>query len=398
MPLRILSIKSLIESAELDVILFLIGMMIIVGVIKRIGLFTWIIQSVISIRRMNGFVFISVISILAALSSCVVDEVTSIVFICVLIFQVCNTLKVNPMPFLITAVITTNIGSSGTMLGNPVGILIGAKAGLSFEDFIIWAFPVMLICLLASLGILLLWYRKDILLLSQRMAERRKAGLELGPLIKIPYSRGLYILVSLIILIALHRRFEIFAGVEKNTFLLITPLLVAGILMVWRHNQARELIEQDVEWWTLVFFMMLFAISGTLEHTGVTSQIAKLFASWVGNNPQKLTPVIILFSALGSAFVDNVVFVAAFIPIAKELNLMPLWWALLFGACYGGNITIIGSTANMVAMGLLEKHYRKHIPFLEWLKIGAIIGLVTCLISWAALTVLAPYMPPMNNH
>lgn len=104
-------------------------------------------------------------------------------------------------------------------------------------------------------------------------------------------------------------------------------------------------------------------------------------------------PFIILVSALGSAFVDNVVFVAAFIPVVRELNQTEFWWALLFGGCFGGNITMIGSTANIVALGMLEKRYRTQIRFGEWLKVGAVVGTVTCLIAWAGLALLAPYMP-----
>ena len=117
------------------------------------------------------------------------------------------------------------------------------------------------------------------------------------------------------------------------------------------------------------------------------------FIRFFGSEKSVLIPVIIFVSALGSAFVDNVVFVAAFIPVVKSLDSNPLFWALLLGACFGGNITMIGSTANIVALGMLEKKYRTQIRFGEWLKVGAVIGLVTCLIAWAALFFMAPFMP-----
>ena len=128
--------------------------------------------------------------------------------------------------------------------------------------------------------------------------------------------------------------------------------------MIWRDQRGRHYIETEVEWWTLLFFMMLFAVAGTLDYTGVTSKIAKDFSSAFSGNPVLLTPVIVFLSAVGSAFVDNVVFVAAFIPVVRELNMNCYWWALLLGACFGGNITMIGSTANIVVLGLLEKRYR----------------------------------------
>ena len=395
---KVLTVHEFVESCELPVIIFLVGMMIVVGVLKELGLFTWMIQSVVGMKKMSGMAFTLIIVVLSALMACVVDEVTSIVFVCALIFQVCDTLKVRPMPFLIIAVMSTNIGSSGTMLGNPVGLLIGHNAQLTFLHFVTWAFPVMLLALATSMVLLLLWYRKDIALLSKRLEERRQMGLRMAPLVRVPYKRSLLILVSLITLIALHHPLEKWVlHLESNTILMAAPLVVAGILMIWRHERARHYVEENVEWWTLLFFMMLFAKAGTLEHTGVTSEIAKGFSALLKDADWLLTPVIIFVSAIGSAFVDNVVFVAAFIPVVKELGAgvgapHPLWWALLFGACFGGNITMIGSTANLVALGMLEKRYRVRANFLEWLKVGLLTGLAACLVAWVCLIFLGPLM------
>ena len=135
--------------------------------------------------------------------------------------------------------------------------------------------------------------------------------------------------------------------------LIMTPLILSGALMVWRHDQARKYIERDVEWWTMMFFMMLFAVAGTLEHTKVTVAMADGFASTFGDSPTVLVPVILGLSAIGSAFVDNIVFVAAFMPVVTTLEQTPLLWALLHGACLGGNITLIGSTANIVPPGMM---------------------------------------------
>lgn len=392
-----LTLHSFIESSELDIILFLVGMMVTVGVLKELGLFTWIIQGVLSMETMTGRLFVLIIVFLSALMACTVDEVTSIVFVGALIFQICDTLKLRPIPFLIIAVMATNIGSAGTMLGNPVGILIGYKAGFTFLDFIVWSFPIMLVSLVAALLLLLVWFRKDIDLLTERLKERRAERLGLGPLVRVPFKRGLFILIGMILLIAFHHYLEKKLGLEKNTILIVAPLLIAGLLMMWRHERARHYIETEVEWWTLLFFMMLFVVAGTLEHTGVTSRVASDFVNVCGTKTSVLTPVIILVSAIGSAFVDNVVFVAAFIPVVKELNSTPLWWALLLGACFGGNITMIGSTANIVALGMLEKKYRTQIKFTEWLKVGAVVGIVTCVIAWIALVTLSPFMPKMDD-
>lgn len=400
MGTNVLTLPTFIRECKIDVILFLVGMMVTVGVLKELGLFTWIIQSVITIPHITGKTFVFIIAVLGAFMACAVDEVTSIVFIATLIFQVCDTLKIKPTPFVIIGVLGTNIGSTGTMLGNPVGILIGQKADppLSFVDFITWSFPIMLVTLTVSILMLMYWYRKEIKLMTERLNDRRQLGLGLGPLVKVPYKSGLAVLVGMVTFIALHHHIEIKLGLAPNTVLIVAPLVIAGLLMLWRHERARHYIEADVEWWTLLFFMMLFAVAGTLEETHVSTRIAGYFQQAFGDKPQILTPVILAISAFGSAFVDNIVFVAAFMPIVNDLGHTPLLWALLHGACLGGNITMIGSTANIVALGMLEKRYKAHIYFFEWLKVGSVVGIVTCLISWGGISLLSPYMPNQQQR
>jgi Na+/H+ antiporter NhaD/arsenite permease-like protein len=400
MGTNVLTLPTFIHECKLDVILFLVGMMVTVGVLKELGLFTWVIQQVISTKQMTGRLFVVIIVFLGAFMACAVDEVTSIVFVATLIFQVCDTLKVRPMPFIIIAVLGTNIGSAGTMLGNPVGILIGqnAEPPLSFLDFLHWSFPVMLVALTVTLGVLMWWFRTDIRLLGERLEARRELGLGLGPLVKVPYKRGLAILCGMIGFIALHHTIERVLGLAPNTMLIVAPLIIAGLLMIWRHKRARHYIEADVEWWTLLFFMMLFAVAGTLEHTKVTHEMADRFQQAFGSESSVLTPLVIVISALGSAFVDNIVFVAAFMPVVNRLEQTELLWALLMGACFGGNITMIGSTANIVALGMLEKRYRSSIRFFEWLKVGAVVGLVSGLIAWAGISLMAPYMPTVQQR
>lgn len=389
----VITVNDFIHDTELPIILFLVGMMVIVGVLKELGLFTWVIQLVVNCQKLSGRGFICIVVYLSAFLACAVDEVTSIVFIATLIFQVCDTLKVRPTPFLVIAVLGTNVGSCGTMLGNPVGILVGRKGGFSFMDFIYWSFPVMLVALTSTLVILLFFYRREIAELDQRLRQRRDMGLTLGPLVEVPYKRGLAILLAMIAFIASHHVLEKALGLEENTILIVAPLVVAGLLMIWRHKRARHYIEQEVEWWTLLFFMMLFAVAGSLKHSGVTAEIATGFTGLFANQEWLLKPAVLLTAAIGSAFVDNVVFVAAFAPVVEQMSSNPLWWALLFGACFGGNITMIGSTANIVALGMLEKRCRLHIAFKEWLKAGVLVGVVTLLLAWGALVVLGPYMP-----
>jgi len=392
-----LELECFRAHCSLEVILFLVGMMVVVGGLRDLGFFTWIIQGILKMKGMTGPRFILVTTAASALSASAVDEVTSILFIAALVFQVCDVLKVRPIPFLIIAVMATNVGSAGTMLGNPVGILIGSKAGLTFEDFIVWSFPVMVLSLVATVALLMVWYRKDIRQLSERLEQRRGHALPLGPTVAVPIRRGLLLIGGTIGLVALHHRIEVLLDLETNTVLYMAPLVSAGIVMIWRHERARHYIEHDVEWWTLTFFLMLFGVASTLQYTEVTTEIAFSLKGLLGDQTDILVPAIMAISALGSAFVDNVIFVAAFIPVVQELvgeagGMHPLWWSLLFGACFGGNITMIGSTANIVALGMLEKRYRTRINFLEWFRVGLAAGFVACLVAWLALLVTGPLM------
>jgi Na+/H+ antiporter NhaD/arsenite permease-like protein len=403
---RAMTLHGMLRATELDIIFFLIGMMIIVGALKDLGFLTWVIQAIINRKQMNGTTFTIILCGLSALLSSVVDEVSSIVVVLALVFQVCDTLKIRSAPFVMMAVLCTNIGSAATMLGNPVGIFIGNKAGFNFSQFLVGATPIAFVSLLATLGIILFWYRKSIHEMTVVMHEHRRMHHGLGPLIRIPYRRGLFVLIATVCIIAFHHQIENILGLtgaeNKNAFLIITPLIIAGLLMIAKPNRARHYIEHDVEWWTLLFFMLLFAIAGGLEEQGITRNLANKLTSTVKGGPTAMVPFVLAISAAGSAFVDNIVFVAAFTPVIQTLverssDYTILWWALLFGACFGGNITAIGSTANIVALGLLEKRGHVHIAFFEWLKIGLLVGVVTCLIAWVMLTFM-PMPRPANHH
>lgn len=398
-----MTLQSILKATELDIIFFLVGMMIIVGVLKDLGFLTWVIQSIINRRRMNGVSFTAILCVLSAVLASVVDEVSSIVVVLALVFQVCDTLKIRPQPFVLIAVVATNIGSSATMLGNPVGIFIGNKAGLTFAQFLVGATPVAVLSLAAVLSLSVFWFRKDIRAMTLAMARHRRLGL--GPALRIPYKTGLFILLATVSVIAFHHQIEHFfalgGAANKNAFLIMTPLIVAGVLMIWRPHRARHYVERDVEWWTLLFFMMLFAIAGSLNENGITRNLADNLTKHVTGGPRGMIPLVLVIASLGSAFVDNIVFVAAFTPVIQNLVDMSgdysvLWWALLFGACFGGNITVVGSTANIVASGLLEKHGHRPIGFGQWIRLGAVVGLVTALTAWAwlALVPLPSPRPP----
>jgi Na+/H+ antiporter NhaD/arsenite permease-like protein len=394
-----IDLEHVIKFASLDVILFLVGMMVLVGLLKDAGFFAWVVQLILRIRNLTPGKFLIAISFISALLACAVDEVTSIIFVVAAIFEICDYFEVDPTPFLIISVLATNIGSSGTVLGNPIGILIATKSGLTFEDFIVKAFPLMLICLAVMIIIVRFWYRKTLRNFGQRMKEYGSNEI-LIKLISVPPEKtlkvSLAIFAATLVFISLHHRLELLWHLEPNTILLTAPLLSSGIVMIWKWRKAREFIEKDVEWWTLLFFMLLFAQAGTLKYTGATDVLARYLVRAASGSLPVLIGIVLWVSAIGSSILDNVVLVAAFIPVIQSfqdlnLNLHPLWWALLFGGCFGGNITLVGSTANIVALGILEREKNIRMTFFRWFWVGLTVGVITTGIVWVALLTLPMY-------
>jgi len=396
---RTIDLENVIKFASLDVILFLVGMMVLVGLMKEAGFFAWIVQLILRIKNMTAKKFVVIISVVSAILSTTTSEVVSIIFMVAAVLEICDYFEVDPVPYIIISVLATNVGSAATVLGNPIGILIASKAGLTFEDFIIKAFPLSMVCLFATISVAILWYRKSIAQMDSHIKELG-ANEILIRLISVPPGKELKISLAIfgitLFFISLHHRLELLWHLEPNTILLTMPLFSAGAVMIWKWNRAREYIEKDVEWWTLLFFMLLFAQAGTLKYTGATDVLARNLANVTGNNVYFLTGIVLWISTIGSSILDNVVLVAAFIPVIQSfqnlnLNLQPLWWALLFGGCLGGNITLVGSTANIVALGILEKEKRIKISFFRWFGIGLTVGVVTTVIVWIALLTLPFY-------
>ena len=396
---RTINLENVIKFASLDVILFLVGMMVLVGLLKEAGFFAWIVQLILRIRNMTALKFVIVISFISAILSTMTSEVVSIIFMVAAVFEICDYFEVDPVPYLIISVLATNVGSAATVLGNPIGILIASKAGLSFEDFIIKAFPLSMACLLVTVCLTAFWYRKSLRELDGRIKELG-ANEMLIKLISVPPEKELKIALGIfaatLFFISLHHRLELMWNLEPNTILLTMPLLSSGAVMIWKWKRARDYIEKDVEWWTLLFFMLLFAQAGTLKYTGATDVLARNLAGLAKNSLPVLIGVVLWISTIGSSILDNVVLVAAFIPVIQSfqglnLNLHPLWWALLFGGCLGGNITLVGSTANIVALGILEKEKNIHMTFFLWFLVGLTVGVATTCVVWVALLFLPMY-------
>jgi len=401
---RTLDIAHLIEFASLEVILFLVGMMTLVGMLKDVGFFRWLMIKIVKLTNFEAHLLLVIFCLLSAVLAMAIDEVTSIIFVTAVLLEITDYFDVNPVPYVISCVMATNIGSSGTVLGNPIGILIAMRGKLSFEDFIVWALPVAMISLIATILIVLFWYRKDVALFKSKIRLKMRTTEKLAfqdewefvPNVK-EFKIGVAIFVSTIALIAMHKRLETLFDLPHNTLLLAASLIGASMVMMWKRTKAREYIEKDVDWWSLIFFMMLFANAGTLKYTGATDIIALKIAGIASSLPV-LTTILLWLASIGSSVLDNVVLVAAFIPVVESfnnlgINTFPLWWALLFGGCYGGNITMVGSTANIVALGILEKRKKYSMRFMKWLGIGLIVGGISTLIANIILVLLIPYMP-----
>jgi Na+/H+ antiporter NhaD/arsenite permease-like protein len=399
---RTMDLEHAIEFMNLDVIVFLIGMAVIVALLRDTGFFLWLGTKMIKLAKYEPRRIMIALLFLSAVMAACVDEVSSILFMTALVFELCEHYKVNPVNYVISVVLATNIGSSWTVLGNPIGILLALRAGLTFEDFMRWSFPVSLIGLVCLMVIILVWQRGDLKLLKTRInaqLENGTATLDEWAEVKDKtfFKGGVALFLGVVIFLALHYRLELLFGLERDTLLVAISITGAGIAMVWKRDKAEEYLERGISRGTLVFFMFLFSVAGCLAYTGVTSKIAGV-ATGLMASPVLLTIIMALGAALGSAALDNVVLVAALIPVVQAFGVMgvnnfPLWWALLQGACYGGNITMVGSTANIVALGMLEKRTGYHMTFRKWILIGLAGGLLPLVVAQALLLVQLPIMP-----
>lgn len=396
---RSTDIEHVLRFASLDVIFFLIGMMILVGLLKDAGFFFWITSLPLRIKKLTGIKLFILLMAISAFLSCLMDEVTSIIVMTKVVLDISDFLEITPVPLLISCVLATNIGSTGTVIGNPIGVLIAARGNLTFEDFISRSMPVTIVILIITIAIVLYWYRNYIKEVSRVLSTCNEDKTFLYLMSISPDARtkvGMGIFAAAILCIALHHRIESLFGLEENTLLLMAPLIFAGVAMIYRHDKARHFIEKDIEWNSLLFFMFLFAMAGTIRHIGIADFFAMKIVKNIGNSPGLLSGVVLFSSGIISSMLDNVVVVASYIPVIKSLqtlhvNMTPLWWALLFGACYGGNITLIGSTANIVAIGILEKERKIKIGFLEWFWVGLTVGIISMIIAAAAVILLPIY-------
>lgn len=398
---KLIDLPHLIEFAGLDIILFLFGMMTIIGFLEENHFFEYLVAKVVDAIGEKPYVLMTVLMTLSTFFAALVDEVTSILFMMSTMFHITKRYKVNPIPYLLMIVFATNIGSSATAVGNPIGVMIALRAGFSFADFLRWAAPISCAALIITIILCLLLFKKDLEELKKKMLATK--GDEMHELRHVKFTKkgirlcwGLFL--STIICLVFHHALEEALHLSKNTLLIGTALFFAAVSLFLKADDAREFFVRRVDWWTLSFFMILFASVGTLKYVGVTEQVAKGMIHVANGGSVLLLNIFTAAICLLTAFMDNVLAVATFIPVVSDIEkigvyVFPFWWAMLFGGTMYGNATVIGSTANIVAMGMLEKENGGSIKFMQWLIPGVIVSTVTIVISMALLYAQFHLMP-----
>jgi Na+/H+ antiporter NhaD/arsenite permease-like protein len=387
--LGVVDVTHLVEFAQLNIILFLIGMFTIIVFLDDKKFFDWLMPKIVKPFYNNPYAMIAILFLLATLMAALVDEVTSILFMSLLMIKILKVYKIEGskvLPFIIFLVFTTNIGSSALPVGNPVGVLVAFQAGLTAVNFLESVFPIAIIASVVTTLIALLYLRSTI------PSSSALAKMELTKLEDLPMNRDIklcaVVFVATIAGLIVHAPIEVALKLPTDTLLLAVPLLMSGLVLFISRNNAPALIAK-IDWWTLLYFTLLFASVGTLAYTGVTQNIANMIAhqttSFIG-------AMLLLGGTISilTAFMDNVLAVATMAPVVKSLvasgfSAAPLWWIMLIGGTYCGNATVIGSTANMVAAGLVEKRGFGQFSMLKWMKIGVPVSILTFFLGFGLL-------------
>ncbi len=396
-----MDIISAVEFMSIPTILFIISMMIIISWLEDIGIFNFLLAYIIKRIGAKPRQIFLILIFLSVLLGGLTGEITSILVASTLALSFCRALGLSSFPFIISIVFATNIGSALTLVGNPIGIYIAFSGNLTIEDFFRWATPIVLILTILTSLLLLFIFR--------RLIPRELNGdFNIDPYEKITDRRklrlGLILFIFLVLLIGVSKRFDNLFRLLPNTFIITIPLIFSGFIIFYEKSYGKILFKEGVDWWTIIFFMFLFAKAACLEYTGVTTKIAfsllKLSQSLkIGFLPKEISLtltslfLITIFTAITSGFVDNLPIIAALVPIVKTMQMMGLphssiiWWGLLFGGCFGGNLTMIGSSANMVALSIYEKTEGRTVGFLKWFKYGLPVTLITIIISLILLAI-----------
>ena len=374
------SFEFVISSIDFNTIGLLLGMMIIVAILGETGIFEYLGLRMSKASQGNMWKLMVMFCIFTAIVSMFIDNVTTVLLIIPITISIFRTLKISPIPFIIAQVLASNLGGTATLIGDPPNILIGSAANIDFNSFIINMGPTVAISLFASLFILKFLFRKDLAQkphnIDDLLSQDEKVLIKDRSVLK----KSLVVLSAVIILFVIHGSINI----EPS----IIALSGAGILMIAAKSRPEHILNQ-VDWSTLIFLAGLFVIISGAEKAGLIDLLSNTVLQISGGNPWVLFFMIIWLSAIASAFIDNIPFAATMIPLISAINdteslatvfgtvaISPLWWALSLGVGFGGNGTVVGSSAGIVATGLAEtKGYK--ITFNKFLRVGFPFMIVT---------------------
>ena len=372
----ILTQQTALKGVDFNTLALLTGMMIIVGISEKSGIFQFV--AVWGAKRVKASPrgLLIVLPVVTAVFSAFLDNVTTVLLIAPVTFQITRTLKINPYPYLILEIFSSNIGGTATLIGDPPNILIGSSVGLSFMDFVVNLTPVVVATMIVLLILAdLLWGRR----LTTR-DEYRAAVMEMKAADCIADKgllyKSLFVLACVIAAFISARQINL----DNGTIALVGAAVLL-LLYSWKFKgEDRDAKVQEVfglvDWTTIFFFTGLFVIVYGLEETGVLEALGHWFLELTGGSLTAMTYLVLWSSAILSSVIDNIPFVATMIPMIKSMEesvggrevMMPVWWALSLGACFGGNGTLIGASANVVVAGMAmrEGHPIKFLGFLIW--------------------------------
>jgi Na+/H+ antiporter NhaD/arsenite permease-like protein len=368
------------EAIDLNVIFLLAGMMVLAGGLSRTGFFEFIAGHAIRMSRGQPFRLLLILSLLTAVLAAVLDNVTTVVLLTPVTLSIARTLKVSPFPYLISQIFASNIGGTATLIGDPPNILIGSAAGLDFAAFLANLAPVVAIILVAFVGIMWLTFGRRM----EDDADRLDILATVDPAAAIRDRPLMFRSLAVLLLTLVALLFHSVLGLEAATI----ALLGATVLMIVGPLDPHEAL-RDIEWNTLFFFVGLFMLIEAVVHVGIVGGIADAIASAAGGDLTIATMAILWFSAIASAIVDNIPYTATAIPIVQQLAQAglaaePMWWALALGACLGGNLTIVGASANIVVANLAARDGHP-ITFMQFFRYGLGVVLASLVISTAYL-------------
>lgn len=378
---HVLTVESAMEHVDVNTIGVLVGMMLFVAVVKNSGLFEYIAIKSAKLTHGRPWAIMAVFTIITAVLSAFLDNVTTVLLIGPMTIAITSILKVNPVPFLMTQILASNMGGTATLIGDPPNIMIGSEAGLSFADFIINTAPVVVVILAVSLLCFYFMFGRKMQVEDSAM----KAVMELDERRAIKNKPLMIKSIVMIVLVVIGFVFHASLGMESCTI-----ALLAAVIMLLIGKQDTEEIILGVEWSTILFFIGLFIVVGGMEETGVIDQLANLLIGMTNGNLVLTMLIILWISAVVSAFLDNIPFVATLIPMILAIqseggmDVAPLWWALSLGACLGGNGTLIGASANVVLSGISNKNGYP-ITFMSYLKVGFPMMILSVVIAMGCL-------------